>query len=202
MQLGLATNLLAQIPQATLSATKLYSKHPYLACFMFAAVLLVLLAFKVRGDGASDRFQVFDYRPWSWRRFWERRDVAKEDALDDIVCDRSTKHRVVRNVKRQVDADRRRGPCEADGRPLARDAEGLGRLGAERAMQAIGVLDVPVVSVPAAVAERLSGDGEDREERRVFAHLRYFRGPRRRVGARGGGGVPRHWFVCLSELRA
>ena len=100
MQLGLATNLLAQIPQATLSATKLYSKHPYLACFMFAAVLLVLLAFKVRGDGASDRFQVFDYRPWSWRRFWERRDVAKEDALDDIVCDRSTKHRVVRNVRR------------------------------------------------------------------------------------------------------
>ena len=65
MQLGLAINLLAQIPQATLSATKLYSKHPYLACFMFAAVLLVLLAFKVRGGGASDRFQVFDYRPWS-----------------------------------------------------------------------------------------------------------------------------------------
>ena len=55
MQLGLAINLLAQIPQATLSATKLYSKHPYLACFMFAAVLLVLLAFKVRGgtDGWS-----------------------------------------------------------------------------------------------------------------------------------------------------
>ena len=105
MQLGLATNLLAQIPQATLSATKLYSKHPYLACFMFAAVLLVLLAFKVRGGGASDRFQVFDYRPWSWRRFWERRDVAKEDALDDIVCHPDTKHRVVRNVKRQVDAE-------------------------------------------------------------------------------------------------
>ena len=24
----------------------------------------------------------------------------------------------------------------------------------------------------------------------------------RRVTARGGGGVARHWFVCLSELRA
>ena len=56
MQLGLAINLLAQIPQATLSATKLYSKHPYLACFMFAAVLLVLLAFKVRGGGAFGRY--------------------------------------------------------------------------------------------------------------------------------------------------
>ena len=103
MQLGLAITLLAQIPQAALSATELYSKHPYLACFMFAAVLLVLLAFKVRGGGASDRFQVFDYRPWSWRRFWERRDVAKEDALADVVCDLDTKHRVVRTVKRQVE---------------------------------------------------------------------------------------------------
>ena len=53
MQLGLATNLLAQIPQATLSATKLYSKHPYPACGLFAAVLLVLLAYKVLGGGAS-----------------------------------------------------------------------------------------------------------------------------------------------------
>ena len=105
MQIGLAITLLAQFPQAALSATELYSKHPYLACFMFAAVLIVLLAFKVSGGGASDRFQFFDYRERSWWRVWERRDVAKKDALDDIVCDRSTKHRVVRNVKRQVDAE-------------------------------------------------------------------------------------------------
>ena len=51
MQIGLAITLLAQFPQAALSATELYSKHPYLACGLFAAVLLVLLAFKVRGDG-------------------------------------------------------------------------------------------------------------------------------------------------------
>ena len=50
MQIGIIS-LLAQIPQAAISATELYSKHPYLACGLFAAVLLVLLAYKVRGGG-------------------------------------------------------------------------------------------------------------------------------------------------------
>jgi len=191
MQIGIIS-LIAQIPQAAISATELYSKHPYLACFLFAAVLLVLLAFKVRGGGASDRFQVFDYRPWSWRRFWERRDVAKEDALDDIVCDRSTKHRVVRNVKRQVDAEVR----------SAAEDMGLDVSNLNQGTVMWGNAGVGKTALLVAVAQVLSvaifmgrGDGDDREKRRVFAHLRSFRGPRRRVTARlstlarGGGGV-------------
>ena len=34
------------------------------------------------------------------------------------------------------------------------------------------------------------------------AHLRYFRGPRAASARVAVGGVPRHWFVCLPELRA
>ena len=109
---------------------------------------------------------------------------------------------------------------------MPRTVNGTGheRLGAERAVQAVGVLDAPIIFIPAAVAERGRGDGDDRKERRVFAHVRYFevhvaasrpayggggvapydifdfRGPRRRrrrVVAMGG--VPKHWlFVCLS----
>ena len=67
---------------------------------------------------------------------------------------------------------------------VAGDAEGREGLGAERAVQFVGVLDAPVVPVPAAVAERGRGGGEDREKRRVFAHVRYFRGPRAAVAYR------------------
>ena len=63
---------------------------------------------------------------------------------------------------------RRRGPCEADGRPLAGETEGLERLDPERAVQLLGVLDVPVAGVP----RRGRGDEEALpcDEWHVFAH--------------------------------
>ena len=69
---------------------------------------------------------------------------------------------------------------------MPRTVNGTGheRLGAERAVQAVGVLDAPIIFIPAAVAERGRGGGEDREKRRVFAHVRYFRGPRAAVAYR------------------
>ncbi len=65
----------------------------------------------------------------------------------------------------------RGGARTTPGRPLGRErryTEGLERLGAERAVQLVGVLDVPVADVP-----RRRGDGEEAlpsDEWHVFAH--------------------------------
>jgi hypothetical protein len=74
-------------------------------------------------------------------------------------------------------------------RPLA---PARGRIGASCRRRRNDVLEAAAAMpaapiwlfVPAAVAERGRGGGEDRKKRRVFAHVRYFRGPRRRVTAR------------------
>ena len=91
----------------------------------------------------------------------------------------------------------RRGRArEAGGRPLAGDAEGLERLGAERAVQAVGVLDVPIN----LGRRRAACGGATCEIDDMFsAYVRIFDMFEVHVGdvpppgqAGGGGGVPRH----------